>query len=92
MFQMSWSRDQAPRSAFTEVSDVFAQAICLHQPLHDGETYDVWIRATDVMSNTKVSTESVFLLLASTMQFRLSQESDIVTKTQLVLPLSAVSV
>ena len=52
---MSWSLDQSPRTPFTEVSDLFAQTLCLQQPLHDGETYDVWIRATDIMDNTNVS-------------------------------------
>ena len=55
LFQMSWSLDQSPRTPFTEVSDLFAQTLCLQQPLHDGETYDVWIRASDIMDNTNVS-------------------------------------
>ena len=58
MLQISWRRDHSPRSALAEVPDLFAQTTCLHQPLRDGETYDVWIRATDVMNNTKVSTSS----------------------------------
>ena len=60
-FQMSWSRDHAPRSKFVEVTDLFAQTACLHQPLGDGETYDVWIRATDVMNNTKVNVKDDFV-------------------------------
>ena len=55
VFQMAWSRDFSPRSTFIEMSDVYAQTTCLHEPLRDGETYDVWIKATDIMNNTKVS-------------------------------------
>ena len=53
-FQISWSLDHSPRTRFTEINDLFAQRRCLQQPLHDGDTYDVWIRATDVMNNTMV--------------------------------------
>ena len=54
LFQISWSLDHSPRTRFTEINDLFAQTRCLQQPLHDGDTYDVWIRATDVMNNTMV--------------------------------------
>ncbi|XP_076453311.1 uncharacterized protein LOC143288575 [Babylonia areolata] len=52
-FEVSWSRNGAPRSGFTEVNDLFAQTTCLPLSIHDGETYDVWVRASDVMNNSK---------------------------------------
>ncbi|KAK7483107.1 hypothetical protein BaRGS_00025675, partial [Batillaria attramentaria] len=50
-FEISWSRDGSPRSSREQVPDLFAEAACLREPLTDGETYDMWITATDIMGN-----------------------------------------
>ncbi|KAK7493717.1 hypothetical protein BaRGS_00015046, partial [Batillaria attramentaria] len=50
-FEVFWSRDGSPRSTPQEVPDVYAEAFCLKEQLKDGETYDIWVRATDIMGN-----------------------------------------
>ncbi|XP_070207962.1 uncharacterized protein [Littorina saxatilis] len=53
-FEISWRRDQLARSQYKAVPNFPAQSLCLDEPLKDGETYDIWIRATDIMGNTNV--------------------------------------
>ncbi|KAK7496776.1 hypothetical protein BaRGS_00011985 [Batillaria attramentaria] len=50
-FEMAWQRDYEPKTSFSWVSDVYAQTTCVTETLLDGETYDIWIRATDIMEN-----------------------------------------
>ncbi|KAK7493739.1 hypothetical protein BaRGS_00015068, partial [Batillaria attramentaria] len=50
-FEVLWSRDGSPRSAAEEIPDVYAEAACVKERLKDGETYDIWVRATDIMDN-----------------------------------------
>jgi hypothetical protein len=54
LLQVSFSLDAKPNSSYTEIDDVKAQTTCLQRPLHDGETYDVYIKAWDIMGNSKV--------------------------------------
>ncbi|KAK7493734.1 hypothetical protein BaRGS_00015063 [Batillaria attramentaria] len=49
--QMSWSRDAGARSAPVEIPDVLNQTSCLQERVQDGETYNIWITATDIMGN-----------------------------------------
>ncbi|KAK7496757.1 hypothetical protein BaRGS_00011966, partial [Batillaria attramentaria] len=52
-FEMAWSRDNSERTPWVVVHDLHAQTTCVQEPIKDGETYDVWIRATDIMDNNK---------------------------------------
>jgi hypothetical protein len=63
---MAFSVDSRPKSTYTDISDVFAQNTCLlKQQLVDGETYDVYIKAWDIMNNTKVRNYFRILILGS---------------------------
>ena len=51
---MSWRRKGENQSSFTEVTNLHGQSVCLSEPLKDGETYRLWIRATDIVGHSKV--------------------------------------
>ena len=59
---MSWRRTGEGQSPFQEVADLHSQAACLSEPLKDGETYHVWIRASDIMGRSKVEFCNVWRL------------------------------
>nr|KAG5706423.1 hypothetical protein BaRGS_032816 [Batillaria attramentaria] len=68
-FEMAWSRDNSERTPWVVVHDLHAQTTCVQEPIKDGETYDVWIRATDIMDNNKCEIHRYlldFIHLAST--------------------------
>ena len=51
---MSWRRKGENQSSFTEVADLYGQSACFSELLKDGETYKLWIRATDIVGHSKV--------------------------------------
>ena len=51
---MSWRRKGENQFPFTEVADLHRQSACLPEPLKDGETYRLWVRATDIVGHSKV--------------------------------------
>lgn len=53
--QMTWRADEGNMSSPVMISDVYAQSTCLNEQLVDGQTYDVSIKATDIMDNYEVS-------------------------------------
>ena len=62
---MSWRRKGENQSSFTEVTDLHGQSVCLSEPLKDGETYRLWIRATDIVGHSKVGADmSGFVCMA----------------------------
>ncbi|KAK7496758.1 hypothetical protein BaRGS_00011967, partial [Batillaria attramentaria] len=58
-FEIAWSRDNSPRTQLENIPDLHAERTCLREKRMDGETYDVWIRATDRMGNYKEDTVRV---------------------------------
>ena len=52
--QMSWGRTGEALTPFREIKDLHLQTACFSEPLKDGETYQVWIRATDIVGHSKV--------------------------------------
>ncbi|KAK7496778.1 hypothetical protein BaRGS_00011987, partial [Batillaria attramentaria] len=50
-FAVAWSRDGSDRTTMADIPDVYSKSTCLKEPLKDGETYTVWIQATDIMGN-----------------------------------------
>ena len=51
---MAWSLNNGSISQFQQINDLQTQSTCLTETLADGQTYDVLIRATDIMNNSKV--------------------------------------
>ena len=45
--------DKGNRTTWQTVQNVTAERVCLPLPLHDGETYDLYVRATDLMDNQR---------------------------------------
>ncbi|KAK7092487.1 uncharacterized protein [Littorina saxatilis] len=61
-FEMSWRLNEGNRTSFTEVNDLQRQTMCLRsRPIKDGEMYQVWIRATDIVGNTKIASTTVHI-------------------------------
>lgn len=57
--QVSWQRNGGPRSAWVNVANVTAQSYCVTVPMQDGDTYDVSVRAFDIMNNTNTDDVTV---------------------------------
>lgn len=55
VYKVTWSLNGGARSAPRNVTSVKSEGTCLYEPLLDGQTYDIWIRATDIMGNNRVS-------------------------------------
>ena len=53
--QMTWRADEGNMSLPVMIRDVYAQRTCLNEQLVDGQTYDVSIKATDIMDSYEVS-------------------------------------
>ncbi|KAK7473968.1 hypothetical protein BaRGS_00034797 [Batillaria attramentaria] len=57
---MSWKCDEDAASPFQKIPDVHAQSACIrNESLLDGQTYEIIIRATDIMGNSKEDTVRV---------------------------------
>ncbi|KAK7473965.1 hypothetical protein BaRGS_00034794, partial [Batillaria attramentaria] len=54
-FELSYGRESEARSAWTSIRDIDQQTVCLRKDLHDGDTYKIWIRASDIMGNSQAS-------------------------------------
>nr|KAG5689778.1 hypothetical protein BaRGS_011579 [Batillaria attramentaria] len=52
-FELSYGRESEARSAWTSIRDIDQQTVCLRKDLHDGDTYKIWIRASDIMGNSQ---------------------------------------